>query len=56
MMQYGDIPLLHLKGAYRAEVHLQMVMEKNSLSCHINRAISCMSGKLYGRKLGVISM
>ena len=25
MMRNGDIPLLHLKGAYRVEVHLQMV-------------------------------
>lgn len=33
MMQYGDIPLLHLKGTYRVEVHLQMGMERNSLSC-----------------------
>ena len=33
MMQYGDIPLLHLKGTYRVEVHLQMGMERNFLSC-----------------------
>ena len=45
MMQYGDIPLLHLKGTYRVEVHLQMGMERNFLSCLASRAISCMSGK-----------
>ena len=28
MMQYGGIPLLHLKGTYRVEVHLQMGMER----------------------------
>lgn len=27
MMQYRDIPLLHLRGTYRVEVHLQMGME-----------------------------
>ena len=45
MMQYGGIPLLHLKGTYRVEVHLQMGMERNFLSCLASRAISCMSGK-----------
>ena len=45
MMRNGDIPLLHLKGAYRVEVHLQMGMERNSLSCLASRAISFMSGK-----------
>lgn len=28
MMQYGDIPLLHLKGTYRVEVHLDGYGEK----------------------------
>lgn len=33
---------LHLKGAYRVEVHLQMGMERNSLSCLASREISFM--------------
>ena len=33
------------KGSYRVEVHLQMCMERNFLSCLASRAISCMSGK-----------
>lgn len=33
------------KGTYRVEVHLQMGMERNFLSCLASRAISCMSGK-----------
>jgi hypothetical protein len=45
MMQYRDIPLLHLRGTYRVEVHLQMGMERNFLSCLASRATSCMSGK-----------
>ena len=45
MMRNGDIPLLHLKGAYRVEVHLQMGMERNSLSCLASRAIFFMSAK-----------
>lgn len=39
MMLYGDIPLLHLKGTYRVEVHLQMDMERKSLNCLARQAI-----------------
>ena len=53
MMQYGDIPLLHLKGTYRVEVHLQMGMERNFLSCLASRAIFFMSGK-HGNILNVV--
>lgn len=52
MMRNGDIPLLHLKGAYRVEVHLQMGMERNSLSCLASREISFMCVK-HGSALNV---
>jgi len=44
------------KGTYRVEVHLQMGMERNSLSCLASRAISCMSGK-HGKRhqMGIIT-
>lgn len=48
MMQYGDILHLHHKATYRVAEHLQTGTERNSSSCLVSRATSCMFEKHVG--------